>query len=286
MKINKTTFFVFLIWFLIVNLFTFKNFFWLSHGNIYYKNNAFTWALESFEKVDSLEGDYNKLNSNYRLDNYKNILENIEDCNEWKDCSLYYHNIWNTYFRASEQFSSQPSPTGEGVVTSEKEVLLEKSISSYLSALKINYDEQTEKNLEYVKQVLEKLKREEQEQSSSATGNGETSDKWEKNEDWIEKNSTKTEEYLDEEASKDWEEESPSSEESEQWEEDWLSESEKNTLEEYSEALEEWQKDFWKYYNKVYTESRNPVDEFESIFWNDQFFDNSLLDWRNEKKDW
>ena len=281
MKINKTIFFVFLIWFLIVNVFTFKNFFWLSYGNIDFKNDNFTWALDDFEKVDSLEGNYNKLNSNYRLEDYNNILENLEDCNEAKDCFLYYHNLWNTYFRLYEQSSSESSSKREGVVTSEED-LLKSSISSYLSALKIRYDEETEKNLEYVKYVLDDLKREEeekqeQEENTSEEGNQgdeKTVENWEENKDWWEENSIDSEESSTENINEEW------------WEYKQLSESEKNTLEQYSKALEEWQKEFWKYYNKVYSESRNPVDEFEVIFWNDPLFDNSALDWRNEEKDW
>jgi hypothetical protein len=63
----------------------------------------------------------------------------------------------------------------------------------------------------------------------------------------------------------------------------WLSQKQAQAIEQYGKQLERDQKDFWEYYNKNYNSRES---EFDSIFWNDPFFDNWLLENRWEKKDW
>lgn len=295
MKINNLILSVFILGFLALNIFSFKDFLYLSFWNYAFKNKDFSWALDKFEKVNSFDWYYDKLNTDYRLWDYNTwVLEEVLNCTKWNNCFLFNHNLWNTYFRLSEEKNS----------FEEKQSLLNSSIESYLKALDIKYDFETEKNLEFAKQNLDDLRNQEEEsqeqENQDSEDNNQTKDSsqssstsWENTEEnWEDSQDSDSE---NKNISESWDNQSDSSNSSsnKSWENaesaensSWLSESEKKSLDQYSKALEEAQWDFWKYYNKVYQDSRNPVDEFETFFWTDPFFDNTLLNWRNNVKDW
>lgn len=265
---------------MILNFFDLKSFYYNFFWNRYFMLWEYSKSKVYFEKVKGETWKYNLANSHYKSWSYKDSLSNYKlDCTDWINCFKINNNLWNTYFRIWEKSSN----------FEEIENLLNKSIDYYREALSINYDKETEKNLEYVLDYLKKLKEAQKkkedkdneakndkskQEKSSQDDKSDKSDQ-EKNNSW---------ESWEEDNSSHWQKNQNNNEQN--GEKKWLSDTEKKAMQEYEEALKQSQESFWKYYWKVYEESPNPIDEFETFFWNDRFFDNSRLEGGNEKKDW
>ena len=166
---------------------------------------------------------------------------------------IWLYNLWNTNYRLWEQ--SLPLQRGdlEGAMQYWK-----KSVDFYKNSLKLKYDPRTEYNYNFIKEKLKKLKkkqeeekkREEQKNNKSAGQQG-TSAPW-----------NKSKPQLSEEA--------------------------KKQLKAYEEKLKQDQKknawNFWKVYQE---NNRNDIfDNFNSFFEDDNLFDNSVLNNKDDKKDW
>lgn len=239
-------------------------FLWLNYNNfLNYYYNSF-WV---FEKSGDIEWEYNLATKKYLSWSYNESIKSffwvLDSSIVLNDELLFrtYHNLWNTYYKLW---------------------YYEKSIDSYESALDINFDEETNKNLEFVKSKLNQEKQEEdfsdkkdEEEQDNDEQNNENErkidnlqeDKWEKNKDKQNNESGNSE--------KKWQEEK-----------DWgLSEQTKKSLEEISKKLQEQQAELWNFYNKRFSESNDPFEQFDELFDN-PFFDNSLLEKDDDKKDW
>ena len=109
---------------------------------------------------DLWQGFYNLGRTYYQTSDFKNAEENfstaLQKCSEPKLQESIFYNLGNTYFKQfSEAPKEQPIP------------VLEKCIQNYESALALNPDaEDTKKNLEIAKKLLEKLKKEQQHQQN------------------------------------------------------------------------------------------------------------------------
>lgn len=237
------------------------------------------WLYEDsklvFDKLDNLEWVYNKANSNYKLWTYSwalNLYESI-NCEEKSKCFFIKNNLWNTYFRLSQE---------EKLIEKQKE-FLELSILNYKEALKIKYDKKTEKNLEFVLDILDNLKQEENNKSDEKSKENKEgdSDSWE-DDNWENKDETSWENTW--EGASDWDD-SNTEPSSINWN-NWLTQEQLDAIDKYEKTLEQDQKNVWNYYNKVYEEQNNIDSSFEAFFWNNPFFDNSVLDENNNKKDW
>lgn len=303
MRIKIFILYVF-IWFLLINWFFIIDFIYNILWNKSFSEQEYKQSKNYYINIDNEFWKYNVLNSDYKLEKYTKLekwYNELIDCKIDKGlCFKSSFNLANTYFRLWEKENNL-----------EKRLELWKnSIDLYSDVLDIKYDEETEKNLYFITNKLKKLKKEiekntekEKKQDSdnsqkwdnSEKDNKEqdSSDKWEENkennwkQEWKEQENKKWEE-------KDWDKsssESSSSDGKEQeqgqeqnwWSEGELSDYEKAYLEKRQEALDESQKDLWTEYNKQYNE--NNFDSLEDFLFNDQFFDNRLMN-EKDKKDW
>ena len=109
---------------------------------------------------DLWQGFYNLGRDYYQAADFKNAEENfstaLQKCPEPNLQESIFYNLGNTYFKQfSEASKEQQIP------------LLEKCIQNYESALALNPDaEDTKKNLEIAKKLLEQLKKEQQQQQN------------------------------------------------------------------------------------------------------------------------
>jgi tetratricopeptide (TPR) repeat protein len=248
--------------------------FWLyNEWNIYYKNEKFDDAIKSYTKVIDESKD-------------KDLLFRT------------YHNLWNSYYRLWEEKLSLEQNTDEGIPL---EVLqdYEKSVSNFDLALEIKFDEETKANRDFVKEKLwtsdldnswnwKSDQASEWENSTSQWNNsasewnnsGESSDEaWSEN--WDESSTNWTTSESGSLTNSNWENSS--------WDElNWnnLTEEEKQAIEEYVKTLQDMQEAYTEWFNKV-PQSNNFYDDFFNFdIFGDPFFDNSLLNSNDSKKDW
>ena len=265
--INKYT----IIWIVLIVFFglNYNNFI-----NFYY--NSF-WE---YTKTNNVIWEYNLWTESYINSNYENSINSFSGVLDNHLAPLSggsnevffrnYYNLWNSYFRLWEDKSLDL-----------KIELFTKSVENYRESLNIKFDEQTQKNLEFVLEKLRiaKLEQEKEKQEKQEEGWEENEDNWddkkgeEKNE-WWEENKWEKEWEKSDEWTEEWEKQEWW--DSEQWK---LSEETKKILQQKEEELQKLQEEIWQYYNKNYKEKLDPFSNF------DQFFDNSLLD-DTEEKDW
>lgn len=112
------------------------------------------------EHPDLWQGFYNLGREYYQAADFKNAEENfsmaLQKCSEPNLQESIFYNLGNTYFKQfSEAAKEQQIP------------ILEKCIQNYEGALALNPDaEDTKKNLEIAKKLLEQLKKEQQQQQN------------------------------------------------------------------------------------------------------------------------
>ncbi len=284
MKNKYWVIWIVLIIFLGLNYNSFINFYYNSFWD-YEKTNNLVWKYNIWTE-SYINKEYSKAIDSFSasLDENKNPRNPLSGGIE-KLSFRVLHNIANSYFKFWEDKDLK-----------EKIALFTMSVESYREALNIKFDEQTQKNLEFVLEKLRiaKLEKEKQEQEKEEekkqeeeSEESENENKWEDN-----KQEDKNESWEENNKEKDWEKNNESEEwweDQEWWGSEWwkqwentdgkLSEETKKILEQKEDELQKLQEEIWQYYNKNYKEKIDPFNNF------DQFFDNGLLD-ENEEKDW
>lgn len=245
-------------------------------------------AISKFSKGKNINSDYNLWNSYYRLKDYEKAIEQfllISNKDNKELAFRSFHNLWNTYYRYWKQNEE-----------TKKEKYLT-AINYYEKALEISFDEETKANRDFVLNKIkedEEQKQNEEEQKEELKNNKEKEDKTEQNneEEESEKNQWEksSENSEKDEWSKDWTKENWQNEEKENNEiEERISQEDKNELEEYKKMLEDMQKAYSEWFNKVWEKNSN--DPFDSFF-NDPFFDSFFPNpffentIKEEEKDW
>jgi len=255
-------------------------FLWLNYNNI--KNFYYNFS-GVYKKADNLEWKYNLWKKLYEEKKYNELINSFswvlsEDKSEINFRSYYL--LWNSFYKNSE-------------IKSENKInLLEKSIENYEKALLIKFDEQVQKNLEFVTEKLriaklEEEKKKQEEQNKLQNEIRQEDKQWQSNnnkeENWQKTNDKQEWKWQNESGQnvqqndKKWE--------TWKWQDEWLSEETKKILEQRVQELKNQQGDIWEFYNKVYKENIDPFNQFDEFF-NNPFFDNSLLEKKDEKKDW
>jgi len=206
---------LFIIWFFLVNIFFINN-----------KNIAL----------------FNTSNNLYKQEKYDDTIKILDDLQKLKNTDLddkILYNLWNAFYRKATKDNAW-----------KKIEFLEKSLDYYLQSINLKYDKKTEKNIEFVKQILEKEKQKQEKQDKK-------DDKKEQDkQDNTQSASTNT------------------------WE---LSKEQIQALEKYEEKLKEEQAQIWENYNKKSTDSQDPFTVFDSFFENNIQFD---IEGKEEEKDW
>ena len=305
--VRKTLIIIWIIaWFLVINFFSIKAFYNNYQWNKFYENKNFSWAIDDFKKSNNYIWLYNIWNSNYRL------WEQEKDDNKkiafWeKSLKNYKDSMKINYTKGAEENYN---------FVKKKLEELKKRIKQEQEKKKKEEEGKQNKNspvIPFHKGDKDKKKWETSEQDWKKQDSKENS--WDKK-DW--KNSQKKDskswkqwkkssEEEKWEKSKNWEsKENKSWKNWKQWEKfdkksnsqqgalapwkekqwDNLSKYQEQVLKQYEEQLKKQQKQSAWEFNKVYEEQNSPIDDFVNLFWNDPFFDNSLLNRRNEKKDW
>lgn len=128
---------------------------------IFFLSNLAFWPWNNYIFANSINKNLEKVFSKnellklkkadyyYRLGEYDKSLENYLkiDCKDDKVCFNLYHNIWNTYYKLSQN----------QIPDLEKISLLQKSLSYYSKALNIQFDQETKKNYDFVLEKLNEL---------------------------------------------------------------------------------------------------------------------------------
>ena len=244
-----------IIWLIVINFSSFlefkKNNWKYKYANFLYKQWNYREALNIYKNNLQInqQGGFSPLSKNSEIN----------------------HNIWNTIYKIAEREEDSKLKIN----------YLEEALLSYRKSLKIKFNEETKKNLEFVqekiKQEKEKLKKAEEDKKKKEE---EKKQEWEKVSPHSVSPKGREVGQWDENNEKTWEKKWKNKEErklSKEWE---------KFIEDYEKKLKEEEKRNRNNFNKVYKENRqqNIFDNFEEIFWNSQF-NNSLLD-KNEKKDW
>jgi hypothetical protein len=256
-------------------------------GKIYYKKWNYERAIDQFLSIPEHLWSYNAWNAYYKNREYEIAIQAYEWALWTENNNLLfriYHNLWNSYYRIWEQNEEN-----------KLEYFLN-SVSNYEEALEIKYDEETEANRDFVLEKIKELEEKMQENNENSEWNedSETSSEWQdsewQNSEW-EQQSWNSQDWEKQNSNENWEEQSSYTEQTWGWnvENSKLSEEDRKALEEYTKMLQESQNAYSEWFNKVYQERS---DDFFEDFFNfdpfnfDSFFDNSLLNWDNNKKDW
>lgn len=286
-----------------INFLSIKNFFWNFLWWQKFSEKNFIESEKIFEKTWNKIWYLNWVNSLFEQKKYSEALEKLEKISfDKKETENFSANFlaWNIFYKLWEEKNIQ----------SEKEEIKNfwtKSLSYYETALDIKFDEKVRENYEFVKNKIEDLKteeekkqdekekQEEQEKQKKEDKKAEEEKKKaeekekQKQENWENKNwenwKNKEWEWEDWEKKEGWEKWEKS--ENKEWKKDelWkkegdksdeISKEEQEALDEYQKKLEQAQKSFSEWFNKVYDEWSN--DPFEN------FFGNWLGWW--DKKDW
>ena len=151
---KKKIFIFILVLFLLLNSFSiyafYNNFIW----NNFYKKDRFSEAIKYFSNSNNIYWEYNKANSLYKEKKYKDATQVYKSILTKKKNEINFrlnHNIWNWFYRIWEEEKD----------SIKKIKFWKEAIKHYLKALEIKFDEETNKNLEFVQ---EKIKQEEKKQ--------------------------------------------------------------------------------------------------------------------------
>lgn len=274
---------IIIIWLIFVNNQNILNFY---KNEIWKKQFNQQNYIEALDLFYSAKNNFNIANTYYKLEKYQEAIEMYEQELKTNSPHELHHNIGNAYYFLSRQEkTSIPKRLG----------LLRKSLYSFQKAEILKNVEATINNKKIVEEEIQKLEDSEKKIEESVNNwEEESSDEDSSQADWeSEEKSDKTGEEasnwkqnISEEKSKNQNQET--TQKSKNWNlskdgEDWLTEEQVQAIEKYADSLEKSQWEFWEFYNKVYKENQS---EFESIFWSDPFFDNSLLEQNTDKKDW
>lgn len=308
---KKILIFSFILWFCIINFFSFQDFYWNALGNHFFSYWNFSKATSYYLKSNSKESIFNKANTLYKEKKYLESNEKYLSIFTPEKNEFYFklnHNIGNNYYKLSLDNKQK-----------EKEYL-EQSVTYYTNALDIRYDEETKKNLEFVMNKLKEIKEKEQkkkqeeqkkEQNSDQSGTGTQSNQntgsWtnsENSQNWSGTTNENTNQNTGSgntqtqrgSVSKEENKTGSGSEKSQSGstasssnkpEEKWNSPEIEKQLKAYEEQLKEEQKqnqsEVWKVYQPQ--NSQDPFSQFDNFF-NTPSFDNSLLNDADNKKDW
>jgi len=308
---KKKIFIFILVLFLLLNSFSiyafYNNFIW----NTFYKKENFSEAIKYFSNSHNIYWEYNKANSLYKEKKYKDAVKIYKSILTKQKNEINFrlnHNVWNWFYRIWEEEKD----------SIKKIKFWKEAIKYYLKALEIKFDEETNKNLEFVQNKIkqenkkqedkkqEDKKQEDKKQEDKKQENkkqedkkgwkkGENKEDWEKNKDWKEGKTWKENKEWDNKAWKEWETKKAWKEnknwdnktwkEGKSWE-DKLSKQQEDILQAYEQKLKKDQEQNAWNFNKVYQEQTNPFDNFDSFFENDPFFNNNLLNRWSEERDW
>ncbi len=153
MKLNKKIIIVFLLWFILLNIFSIKNFIYSAYAKILESKWEYKKVEEISKKQDSLIWKYNLGVSLYKQKEYNKALDvflsifNLKKLNFDLD-----YNIWNSYYKVWVLEKDSKKKIDNWV----------KAISFYEKALDIRYDDRTKKNIEF---ILQKIKQERKKQA-------------------------------------------------------------------------------------------------------------------------
>lgn len=304
---KKILIFSFILWFCIINFFSFQDFYLNAVWNYFFSHGDFLSANPYYLKSNSKESILNRANTLYKEKKYLESNEKYLSIFTPEKNEFYFklnHNIGNNYYKLSLDNKEK-----------EKEYL-EQSVTYYTNALDIRYDEETKKNLEFVmnklKEIKEKQEKEQKkEQNSDQTGSGtqsnqntgtgsnsENSQSWSgaTNENTNQNTGSGNTQTQTGSISKEENKTGSGSEKSQsgstaspsnKTEEKWNSPEIEKQLKAYEEQLKEEQKqnqsEVWKVYQPQ--NSQDPFSQFDNFF-NTPSFDNSLLNNTDNKKDW
>ncbi len=282
---KKKFFLIFILWFLLLNSLYIYSYYFNTIWNNLFNKKSYELAKHNFQKSNNIYGILNQANSFYKEKNYEEAIKKyLSIYNDDKNILSFKinHNLWNSYYKYSEIIENNE----------EKIQYLQKTIEYYEKALNIIYDEETKKNLEFVLDKINNLEKEQWDESKSEKEQwDESQEQWDETKNEWNENWDEWQEQWDEtksEWNEKWDESQEQSDETKnEWNENWdennLNPEQKQILENYQEALKQNQIQNSNYYNKVYQENNN--DPFEDFF-TDPFFNNDLLNWWNNKKDW
>lgn len=275
---NKKIILLFITCFLILNIFYIKSFYFNVYWNLFFGEKSYDKAINNFIKSNNIYWVYNEANSIYKKWDFKEAIRKYLSI-YWNDKSLLNfalnHNIWNSYYKLSEKVS-------------EKEIqikYLEQSVNYYSKALDIKYDEETKKNLEFILNKINENKKSESKKNESEKSKDNTSS-------WVVDDSRKIDKS-NEQNVKEQNVKEQNVKSVEFWintKENELTEKQKESIKKYTETLKQDQIENNEYFNKVYEDNNNTFDDlFEDSFINNilnRVFNNDLLNWWNNKKDW
>lgn len=304
---KKILIFSFILWFWIINFFSFQDFYSNALGNYFFSQGNFSSANSYYLQSNSKESILNRANILYKEKKYIESNEKYLSILIPEKNEFYFklnHNIGNNYYQLS-------------LIDKQKEIeYLETAVTYYSTALDIRYDEETKKNLEFVMNKLKEIKEKEQKkkqeeqkkeqnsdqtgsgtQSNQNTGTGSNSENYQNwsgvtNENTGTGNTQTQTGSISKEENKTWtgSEKSQSgstASSSNKPEEKWNSPEIEKQLKAYEEQLKEEQKqnqsEVWKVYQPQ--NSQDPFSQFDNFF-NTPSFDNSLLQDADNKKDW
>jgi len=276
-------------------------------ANSYYKSGIFSWSINLLEdkiinnNIDYFDAYYNLANSYYKFWE-KNIYDDKERLDIRQKSIDYYNKSLSLYYEEK----------------AEKNMLfVSKKLSDLKEKIKNNSNGETENNQKdnWTKQESEKGENKDNNKTwswSNSEENSKSSDeKWfsnswsidnkskSKTNSWStnSNNSDKTNSWTSDDKTKNksdsWTSDDKSKNnlkdlDSKNWQDDLskqntLSDYQKEYLEKRKDALKEFQKNNWVYFNKKY--NKDEFSKIREVFFNDPFFDNSLLD-KNDTKDW
>lgn len=235
---------------------------------------------------------YNFLwNASYDVSDFWWALKNHNKALEYKETAKILHNLWNDFFKLWEKQSHKK----------QKLDLWTTSEWLYINSLDLENDEETQFNLDYVREKIKELqeseqnkeeeeeKEEENKEEESLEDNNQEQNKEDNSSEEKQDSDSSTEEQTDSEW---WEKEEDNilkQERAEQYKLGWdkelwnISEDEKKFLDNYLKFLEWQEKQNQQFFNKSSEENTSNIDSFYNIFWNWIQFDNFN---NEEEKDW
>lgn len=256
-------------WFIAINidymLWFYNNFM----GNSSFIKKDFDSAKNYFQSTKNSFWVYNLANTFYKQKDYKQAKKlylQIDDLPS-KDANFRLnHNLWNTHYRLFQQKQDIKN--------------IEQAIVFYKKALALKYDEETQKNLDFVENILKKSqKNQEQDMKKNSA-----EQRWdnEKSPSENTSNESKTDESSEKKDTKSEQDTSQTKENIQ--EQAKLTQEQKEALEQYEQAREELEKknknSFWKIYKDP-----NSMTDFDSFFSN-PFFEDDFLKSKSDVKDW
>ena len=222
------------------------------------------------------------INSFYNNFEWKKLYENKDfsgSLNFFKKNKdyIWLYNVWNVNYKLWKK-----SITLKGIDLEEVIKLWEKSLDFYKNSMKIKYTKEAEENYDFVKNKLEELKKKQENQKKKQDNNKQEK---KQNKYWKEWENKQEEKKWNSWEKKDWKTAgqqggfSPLQK---------LSPQAKQQIKAYEEKLKQEQKRNAKNFGKVYKEQDNNdiFNNFNDFFEDDPFFDNSLLNNKDQKKDW